>query len=94
MSRQAHCPITEIPIYDTLHDVTEPVFILSFIGLSISDLVFVAKASVPGGWNTGGQIIRDALYRRGFDPDRYRASMFDLRSADQSYAQRVPRLYR
>lgn len=46
-----------------------PAFVLSFIGLSVS-----ALASVPD----GGQIVRQALRRKGLNPDDYIASPFGL----------------
>ena len=84
-ARVARAHNTTVVITVLRADTGRPAFDLVFYGVSARDLTSVAFApdSAPPDWRPEepieGEIVREALRRRGLDPDDYVSSPFFVR---------------
>ena len=75
--------MVSVPIRDT-HRVGAPVaFFLDFYGMSFTQLSLIQFGEGEPADSIGSAPIIRALRRRGFDPDRYQAFLWDLIDTDE-----------
>ncbi len=71
-------PVVSVPIRDTHRDGAPVVFVMDFYNMTSQQLSLIQMGGDEVDETIGSWPIRNALKKRGLDPDRYQTFLWDL----------------